>query len=368
MKFECNKTKLSEAVNNVQRAVASKSVKPVLEGILVKAQNGSIQLTGYNLEICITTSIDARIYEEGSDVITAKLFSDIIRKMPEDSITLKTDEKHIVYISSGNSEYKIIGMPSSDYPEIPVIRSTDVIKIDSETLSSMIRQTIYAVSETDVKPSYTGCLFEIADKTFRMVALDGIRLAIRTEKIDYDQEKSFIVPGKSLSEVIKLTVPGKEDEQIEIISSGRHIIFRIGSYSLISRLIEAEFINYRSAIPSSHVTEVRVNTRHFINTIERMSLMLTDKMKNPIRCIIDNNSIKTICNTPVGQAHDEISVQTEGEPIEIGFNNKYLLDALRYSETDEVILLLSGPVKPMIIKPTEGDSFLFIVVPMRLSK
>lgn len=366
MKFECNRAELTEAVTNVQRAVSSKTTIPSLEGILIKAANNKIELFGYDLEICITTTIDATVLKEGSSVIKAKLFSEIIRKLPEDTITIEVDEKNIVYISSGNVDYKIVGLPAEDYPEIPVIRSEENISIDGETLASMIRQTIYAVADNDIKPTNKGTLFEIQDKTIRMVSLDGYRLAMRTENIDYEGEKSFIVPGKSLIEVNKLI--NDNTENVSIIASGRHIIFKIDSYSIISRLIEGEFINYRASIPDVHITELKINTRKFTNTIERMSLLLTDKMKSPIRCYIDDNMIKTSCNTPLGQANDQLEVEMTGENVEIGFNNKFLLDALRFSETDEIIMELTGATKAIVIKPTEGDSFLFMLMPMRLSR
>ena len=366
MKFECNRSKLTEAVTNVQRAVSSKSTMPALEGILIKTEDNKITLFGYDLDICITTSIQGVTVKEGAAIITAKLFSEIIRKLPEETITIEVDEKNIVYISSGKVDYKIIGLPASDYPEIPIIRSSDAINIDGEILSSMIRQTIYAVSDKDIKPAHKGSLFEIENGSIRVVSVDGYRLAIRTEKIAYNGEKTFIVPGKSLLEVTKLI--NENTESIDIISSGRHIIFKIGDYSVISRLIEGEFMNYKTSIPSVHSTELKVNTRKFINTIERMSLLLTDKMKSPIRCYIDDNLIQTTCNTPLGQAKDELDVVMNGENVEIGFNNKFLLDALRYSETDEVRLQLNGALSPMVVTPTEGDSFLFLLLPMRITK
>ena len=257
-------------------------------------------------------------------------------------------------------------MPAEDYPEVPVIRSTDTININGEILNSMIKQTIYAVADTDVKPINKGTLFEIENRTFRMVSLDGYRLAVRTEKIDYDGEKNIVVPGKSLSEVSKL-IDG-ETENIEINSSSRHIIFKIDSYSVISRLIEGQFINYKASIPETHITELKINTRKLIDTIDRLSLLLTDKMKSPIKCVIDNSTITASCNTPLGQAEDQIEVSMTGENVEIGFNNKFLLDALRYSETDEIIMELTGATKAVVIKPTEGDSFLFMLMPMRLSR
>ena len=366
MKFICNRNKLTEAVTNVQRAVSSKSTIPALEGILIKANNNSITLFGYDLEICITTTIDATVQEEGSSVIKAKLFSDIIRNLPEEIISVEVDDKNIVYINCGKANFKLVGMPAEDYPEVPVIRSTDTININGEILNSMIKQTIYAVADTDVKPINKGTLFEIENRTFRMVSLDGYRLAVRTEKIDYDGEKNIVVPGKSLSEVSKL-IDG-ETENIEINSSSRHIIFKIDSYSVISRLIEGQFINYKASIPETHITELKINTRKLIDTIDRLSLLLTDKMKSPIKCVIDNSTITASCNTPLGQAEDQIEVSMTGENVEIGFNNKFLLDALRYSETDEIIMELTGATKAVVIKPTEGDSFLFMLMPMRLSR
>ena len=222
MKFQCNRNKLTEAVTNVQRAVSVKTTMPALEGILIKCENNKIELFGYDLEICITTSIDAVVMEEGSSVVKAKLFSDIIRRMPEDSITIEVDSKNIVYINSGRVDYKIVGLPAEDYPEIPVINSEDKISIEEETLGSMIRQTIYAVAENDVKPTNKGTLFEIENKTVRMVSLDGYRLAMRTEKIDCDTEKSFIVPGKSLNEINRL-ISDSNDEMTDIIPGTRHI-------------------------------------------------------------------------------------------------------------------------------------------------
>ncbi len=367
MKFQCNRNKLTEAVTNVQRAVSSKTTMPALEGILIKCANNKIELYGYDLEICITTEIDAMVIEEGSTVIKARLFSDIIRKMPEDNITIEVDSKNIVYINSGRVDYKLVGLPPEDYPEIPVINSDDKISVDKDILGSMIRQTIYAVAENDIKPTNKGTLFEIGNGTIKMISLDGYRLAMRTEKIDCSIEKSFIVPGKSLVEINRL-ISDKSDEKTDIISGTRHIMFEIGNYRVISRLIEGEFINYRGSIPKLHTTELRINTRIFTETIERMSLMLTDKMKSPIKCTIDNNEIKATCNTPLGQANDSLSVSMTGEPIEIGFNNKFLLDALRYCETDEIIMELSGATKAIVIKPTEGNSFLFMLMPMRLSK
>ena len=364
MKFNCNRQKLNEAVTNVQRAVSSKSTMPALEGILIKALNNKITLCGYDLEIGITTTIDADVKENGAIVLNARLFADIIRRMPEDTISIETNEKLIAYISSGKVDYKIIGISDEEYPELPAVKSSDTVTINGETLKSMIRQTIYAVSDKDIKPAHKGSLFEIENGNIKIISVDGYRLAIRTEQIDYMDEKSFIVPGKSLSEVIKLITDDTED--VNLIVGDRHIIFKIDEYSIITRLIEGEFMNYKAALPKTHSTELKVNTRKFINSVERMSLLLTEKLKSPVRCKIEDGLVKTSCNTSIGQAYDEFEAQIEGEDVEIGFDNKYFLDAMRYSETDEVKIQLNGTLSPIVILPSEGESFIFLVLPVRL--
>ncbi len=364
MKFSCNRQKLNDTVLNIQRAVASKSTISALEGILIKAVNNCLILTGYDLEIGITTSIDAMIYEEGAIVLNARLFSDIIRRMPEENISIESDDKFVVYINSGRSDYKIIGIPAAEFPELPTVSAADSIIISGKTLKSMIQQTIYAVSDKDIKPAHKGSLFEIENHTIKIISVDGYRLAIRKEDITYDGQKSFIVPGKSLTEVEKLTAD--DTENVEIHVGSRHIVFKIDNYSVITRLIEDEFMNYKAAIPANHTTELKVNTRKFISAIDRMSLLLNERMKSPIRCRIDNDTIKTSCHTALGQAYDEFETAVQGEDIEIGFDYKYMLDALKNTDTDEVRIQMNGPLSPIILLPNEGDSFVFLVLPVRL--
>ena len=228
----------------------------------------------------------------------------------------------------------------------------------------MIGQTIYAISDKDIKPAHKGSLFDIENKTIKIVSVDGYRLAVRKENIDFSEEKKFIVPGKSLAEVEKLI--NDNTDKVTITVGSRHIIFLIDNYSIITRLIEDEFMNYKAAIPSAHSTELTVNTRKFINTIDRMSLLLNERIKSPIRCRIDNGFIKTSCNTSLGQAYDEFETEASGEDLEIGFDNKYMMDALKNTDTDEVKIHMNGPLSPIVIMPSEGDSFIFLVLPVRL--
>ena len=365
MKFTCSRTDLSTAVSNVQRAVAVKASIPALEGILIKAKNEKINLSGYDLEIGITTDLEAQIQDEGSIVVSARLFGDIVRRLPEEIVTIETDDRMVTYITSGNASYQIVGLSSAEYPELPKIEETDRIVIKGGLLRDMIRQTIYAVSDNNSKPIYTGSLFEIRDKILTVVAIDGYRMAIKKENIDSNSENEFVIPKKTQGEILKLI--SDEDEDVEIIIGQRHTLFKVGTFYVISRLIEGNFIDYNSAIPKGKETEVNVNTREILQAVERMSLLANDKFPSPVRCNFSNDEISLVCKTSMGKANDSISTTISGSDVEIGFNNRYLLEALRNCETDEIRLILNGGLSPMIIKPLKSDDFIFLVVPMRIS-
>lgn len=365
MKFNCSRTDLSKAIMNVQRAVAKKATIPSLEGILVRTDNKKVVLTGYDLEIGITTDIEATILEEGSIVLSAKLFGDIIRKLPQEIITVETDGKMVTHITSGNASYQIVGYSAEEYPDLPKIEETDRFVLKSSVLRDMIRQTIYAVSDNQSKPIYTGSLFEIKDKVLTIVGIDGYRMAVRSENIDSDSENEFVIPKKAQSEVLKLIT--EEEEDVEIIIGQRHALFKTGPFYVISRLIEGSFIDYNSTIPKGTETQVVVNTREFSQAVDRMSLLATDKFPSPVRCKFSNDEITFVCNTTMGKANDFVSAKVTGSDLEIGFNNRYLLEAIKNCETDEIRLILNGSLSPMVIKPVKSDDFIYLVVPMRIS-
>jgi len=365
MKLTCSQTALAEAVTNVQRAVSSKTSLPVLEGILIKAKNNQITLCGYDLEIGITTVIDADITDEGAIVVSAKLLGDIVRRLPDETVCLETDDRFITYINSGQAEYKIVGIAAADYPELPSFEKTDTLTIQSGLLKNMIKQTLFAVSDNISKPIYTGSLFDIEEHVIRIVSVDGYRMALRKETIACEKNSRFVVPGKALSEVLKLI--SDEEKNTEILIGQRHAVFQIENYSIFTRLIEGNFLDYKSTIPAGNKTEACVVTRDMIGSVERMSLLTSDKIQSPIRFTVNAEEIKLSCSTAIGKANDAIKTPVKGEDVEIGFNNRYLLDALKNTDTDIVKLELNGPLTPMKIVPTEGDAFLFLVVPMRLN-
>ena len=332
MKISCLRSDLATAISNVSRAVSTKASIPALEGVLIKAYGDTLNISGYNLEIGITTDIEATIKEEGEIVVSAKLFLDIVRRLPEEVVFIETDERMVTYIACGKVNYQIVGMSSVEYPDLPSFEQTDGITLNAKVLRDMIRQTVYAVSENTAKPIYTGSLYEIEDGVFKIIAIDGYRMAIRSENVDSESKNRFVVPGKTQHEVLKLLTD--DEENAEIIIGQRHITFKIKNYRIIS---------------------------------ERMSLLNNDRIQSPVRCIFSDDEIKLSCTSAVGRANDVISVPIVGESVEIGFNNRYLLDALKNADTDEIKLVLNGSLTAMIVKPVKGDSYLSIVVPMRLA-
>lgn len=364
MKFTVNKRDITEAVSNIQRAVSGKTSIPALEGILISATEGAIELCAYDLELGITTTIPAVTSEPGKSVLSAKIFSDIVRRTPDESITVSVDEKNMATIDSGYSKFSIIGIPAEEFPELPKLSDSTQIELESNLLKSMIHQTVFAVAESDAKPIHQGSLFNIVKGKLDVVSVDGYRLAKRSEPVNFSEDISFVVPGKTLNEILKLLKDN--DEKVEISAGRRHILFKIDNYTVISSLLEGEFLNYQAAIPPDSKTEVIVRTRDAIESVERVSLLITDRLKSPVRCLFADGEIKLLCTTSMGRASDQLSVEITGESVEIGFNNRYLLDALKNTECDEVKIQLGGSLSPMKIVPKEGDSFLFLVLPVRL--
>ncbi len=362
MNFRINKKQLSDCVNNILRAVSSKTSFPALEGILIKARDGEIELTSYDLELGMKTTSEAVVMKEGRIVLSAKLFSDIVRKAPDDLICINVDDKYITTIESGESIFNLVGINPDEFPELPSVESDENIKISGEILKGMIRQTIFAVAETDMKPINQGSLFNFYDGIFDLVSVDGFRLAQRREEISSNINTSFVVPGKTLTEVLKLCT----DNDIEIIPSRRHIIFKIENYTIISSVLEGEFIDYKNAIPKVSNTTITVKTREFIDSIERVSLLISDRLKSPVRCYFENSSITLSCTTTIGRAKDKLLCEMQGNKLEMGFNSKYLLDALKNTECDEINLQITGNINPLLITPLIGDSFRFLVLPVRI--
>jgi len=366
MKIICNRNDLSEALGNVTRAVAAKSTHPAMEGVLLRAEEGALSLVCYNMEMGILTSMEARVAEEGAIVLNARLFFDIVRRLSSETIEISCDENCQTEVRGGAAEYRIVGIDAEEFPQLPEIDGSASISFKQETLKSMIGQTLFAVAVNDFKPVHTGSKFIFADGEATLVSVDGFRLAIRKEPTDYPDELSFIVPGKTLGEVSKLLGGEGGEGSAELELSGKHIIFHIGGYSVISRLLEGDFIDFRSSIPQTSATVVTVGVREMQESIERTSLLISERLKSPIRLSVLKEEIRLSCATALGRVNDAVPCETQGDEVEMGFNNRYLLEALRATGCDKVRLAINSPLSPVKILPMEGDSFLFLVLPVRM--
>ena len=364
MKAVFNKTELVAAVTTVQRAVSTKSSNPALEGILIKAYKASATLCGYDLDIGITTDIPATIIEEGEIVLSARLFSEIVKRMPDEIITIETDDKLLTYVNSGVADYQIVGISSYEYPELPSFDALQSFSVDAGTLKSMIRDTFYAISDNQSKPALMGSLFDAGGGYLNIVSIDGFRMSVRREKIDSEEKFEFILPKKTLGELLRISCD--DDSSVDIVVGKKHAIFRIEGYSIVSRLIEGKYVSYKDTIPKGSTTTLKVETNRIISSVERMSLLTSDKMQQPVHFVVADEGIKIFCTTAVGKASDYINLPFEGEELEIGFNNRYMLDAVKNVDADELIFEFNGPNRPLKILPIEGDSFLILVVPVRI--
>lgn len=364
MKFNCNKDTLAEALVNVGRAIPAKSTLPPLEGVLLKARDGRLLLTGYDLETGITTSMEARVPEPGEVVLNARLFSDIVRKMPCEQIAVEVDEKLLTKIEGGVARFTILGIPAAEFPELPAVGDCVTVELEQQKLQSMIDQTQFAIAATDAKPVHTGSKFLLEDGRITVASVDGYRLAIRRERIKTAEKLSFVVPGKTLAEISKMIKDGEDAAKISV--SRRHVIFEIGGYQVVTRLLEGEFLDFMSAIPAGVSTTVTAGTREFIDSIERTSILISDRLRSPLRVEFSEQGVNMSCSSAVGRASDQFAARVEGDSLEMGFNNKYLLDALRASGSDQIKLELNGPLSPVKMVPMQGDEFLFLVLPVRL--
>jgi len=367
MKFTCEKSLLLSAIVTATRAAVAKSPIPLLEGLLLEVENHNVKITGYDLKTGIVTNVPADVDKEGGIVLNARLLGDIIRKMPGQHVTVSVNSGYVAEISSEVSEFEILGSPTSDYPELPTIDEQDTIEINESILKKMISQTNFAVSDNESRPIHTGALFETENGELTIVAVDGYRLALRREPMENNDvpELSFVVPGSALSEVEKII--SDSDGNVVIKLGSKHIVFMIDDTLLISRRLEGEFLNYKNSLPQQAKYNFTVEKDELIAAVERVSLIISDKLKSPVRCLFGDGIVKLHSVSALGKANDECVMNGEGENLEIGFNDKYLLDALKAAPADDIKLELNSGVTPCIISPAdESKNFLYMILPVRL--
>lgn len=366
MKFSCEKLFLQSAINTASRVAAVKSSIPALEGILLQAHT-HLTVSGYNMQTGIRTNMNADITEEGSLVLPARLFGEIIRKMPDDVVTFSSDNNLNVNLTCGDADYNIQALSADDYPDLPEVEDQYSIRIQQKILRSMIAETGFAVSTDEVRPIHTGSLFEISETGLTMVSVDGFRLALRREPLETVSggSFSFVAPGTALSEVEKICDDIEDDAVITLGS--RHLLFEIGDNQLICRRLEGEFLDYKAAIPRSNPIAVTADTKALIQSIDRVSMFISEKQKSPIQCLFGDGRVTISTKTALGDGKDICPITGDGKELKIGFNNRYLMDALKNAPADTVRIELNTGISPCVILPANGeDRFLYMVLPVRL--
>ena len=368
MKFSCEKAILQTAVTTAGRVVAPKSSIQALEGVLIEAAGDSLSLSGYNLETGIITTVSADVAEGGAIVLSARLFGEILRRMPDDVVSIAVDGCSI-HIQCGPTSFDIMGSSDEDFPELPRVDEGLGLSVTQSSLRAMIGQTAFAVSDNESRPIHTGALFEAEGGVLTMVAVDGYRLALRREKLlsqEGEGKLSFVVPGAALREVEKICADS--DEPVTVTQGDRHVTFQIGDTLLVARRLEGEFLNYRQTIPQNNAIVLEADSADLQHSIDRASLIINDKLKSPLRCKFDDGVLSITSKTAMGSAFDACPISGDGKGLEIGFNNRFLLDAVKAAPAQRVRLELNTATSPCLILPQEGeaDHFLYMVLPVRL--
>lgn len=366
MKFSCDKNKLSEVISTVSKAINNACAIDILKGIKIDAAD-SIKLTGSDLDLSVESILDADIKEEGSIIVDARIFSEIIRKLPDGEVEIETDSKNELKISCRNTKFNILYLSSEGYPEIKKIEEGDSFKIYSNDLKNIIKNTIFAISNNESRPILTGSKFEVTNSNLRVVSIDGYRLALRNQVIPDTgyEDLSFVVPGRVLNEMLKIL---KDDATIVNVTVRENsVMFSFENFVIISRLLEGEFMDYNKFIPSSSTINVKADVKSLTDMVERASIIINyDDPKIPIILNIQNSELNVECISKRGNFDEKLDIEHHGDDLKIGVASKLLLDTLKSINTEDMIMEFNTPQSPCVIKPVEGNGFIYMVLPIRL--
>ena len=368
MKMACHKEALLNNLNIVSRAVSTRTTLPILECVLLTCADEGFTLFANDLAMAIESRrIEAEVEEPGEVALEAKLFYEIIRHMPEDMVSIQTGDNYVTTITSGNSEFRILGVSVEEFPGMPEVEEGQALCISAGALRDMIKQTIFSVATENAKPGLMGELLEIKEGSFHAVAVDGFRVSYRRHVLENNAKGDFsvIVPPKALNEISKMSV--KEEEEVSVYYTDKHILFEVDGYRVVSRLIDGEFIKYEQIFTEDFNTKITVNRQTLLMSLERVSIIASKELKkNPIHLSVLQNSVIISSQTEAGTVKDEIEVITDGNDLEISFNPRYLIEAVRAIDEVSISVQFTNPLSPCIIKGVESDDGKYLVLPLRL--
>ena len=366
MKIICSKSNLLKSVNISLKAVPSKTTMPILECILIDATTNQIKFTTNDMELGIETIVEGTIEEKGMVALNAKIFYEIIRRLPDNDVTIKTDEKFAATITCEKAKFNIPGKSGEDFAYLPMIERDEPLTISQYTLKNMIYQTIFSIAVNDNNKLMTGELFEIKNNCLKIVSLDGHRIAIRKMPLKKDySDRKVVVPGKTLNEISKI-LSGEMDDVVSIFFTNNHILFEFDQTMVVSRLIEGEYFRIDQMLSSDYETKVRVNKKEFLSCIDRATLLVKEGDKKPIIVNITDSGMELKINSALGSMNEEIDIQKQGKDLMIGFNPKFLIDALRVIDDEEVDLYMVNPKAPCFIKNAE-ESYIYLILPVNFT-
>lgn len=366
MKIICKKADLLQGVNTVLKAVPGKTTMPILECILIDTTEGSIKLTANDMELGIETVIEGDVLDKGKIALEAKLFSEIVRKLPDSEVSIETDENYKAFIRCEKAKFHIAGKSGEDFAYLPEIEKSNFVSLSQFSLKEIIRQTIFSIADNESNKLMTGELFEINGSEFKVVSLDGHRISIR--KIELKEEYNpikVVVPGKTLNEVSKILSGGTED-YVNLFFTDRHIVFEFDQTVVVSRLIEGEYFRINQMLSSDYETKISINKKELQNCIERASLLIREGEKKPIIINIGDGSLELKINSVIGSMNEDIDITKEGKDIMIGFNPKFILDALRVIDDETIDIYLVNPKAPCFIR-NEEQSYIYLILPVNFN-
>ena len=366
MRIICKKSNLVKGVSIVSKAVPSKTTMPILECILIDATTDVIKLTANDMELGIETTIDGIIDSRGIIALNAKIFSEIVRKLPDNDVVIETESDNQAIITCEKAKFNIAAQSGDDFSYLPAIEREDFITISEFTLKEVVRQTIFSIADNDTNKMMTGELFEIDNDVLRVVSLDGHRISIRKIELkDAYQPRKVIVPGKTLQEISKI-IGGEADAEVEISFTKNHIVFEFDRTLVVSRLIEGEYFRIDQMLSSDYETRVHVNKKELLDCIDRATLLIKEGDKKPIIIDIKNESMELKIKSQIGSMDELIFCKKDGKDLMIGFNPKFLIDALRVIEDEEVDLYFMNAKAPCFIKD-ENQSYIYLILPVNFN-